>query len=123
MNTALMRRRLEKIEATMIPPQPMAILFEPEGDPVSAPDSWAAHRWGIDEARTRGDRIGVVVFTGPAKTREPVEGVQYFDTGWEAELAALLRDGVLELRDSLLGDVFGAATGGDRAQGEGCNEH
>lgn len=118
MTTALMRRRLDKIEAAVMPKpvKSLRILFQPGTDD---PAAWSAHEADICDAKERGDWFCVVRFVAPDGKREPreVEGVQYFDSDWEAELAALGPDGVRELRDSLLGDVFGVAAGGDRAQG------
>lgn len=120
MTTTLLRRRLEKIESTVMPKptKPLRILFQPSGDD---PAQWAAHEADIAEAKANGDWFCVVRFVTPGMEREPVEGVQYYDSDWEAELAALGPDGVRELRDSLLGDVFGVASDAG-SPGEDCGD-
>ena len=116
MTTTLLRRRLDKIEAAVMPKvmKPLRILFQPGTDD---PAAWAAHEADIADARARDDWFCVVRFVAPGVKREPreIEGVRYYDTDWEAELAALGPDGVQDLLDSLLGNIFGVAS----AQTEG----
>ncbi len=116
MTAATMLRRLAKLEATVMPkPQkPLLILFQPSDDD---PAAWAAHEADMAEAQERDERFCVV--RSPGVNRGPVEGVQYFDSDLEAELAALGPEGVHELRDSVLGDIFGVASGAASAQGDG----
>jgi hypothetical protein len=112
MTTTLLHRRLDKIEAAVMPKvmKPLRILFQPGTDD---PAAWAAHEAVITDARVRDEWFCVVRFVAPGGKRESreIEGVQYFDTDWEAGLAALGPDGVQDLLDSLLGNVFGVASG------------
>lgn len=109
MTSAMMLRRLRKIEGSVMPKlqKPMRILFQPGADDLAA---WAQHEKDIADAKSNGDRFCVVRFVASGVKRETVEGVQYFDSDWEAELAALGPEGVRKLRDSVMGDVFGVAT-------------
>lgn len=111
MTAATMLRRLAKLEVSVMlkPQKPLRILIQPGTDD---PAVWAAHEADIAEAKARDDWFCVIRFVAPGVKREPreTEGVQYFDSDWEAELAALGPEGVQDLLDSLLGDVFGVAT-------------
>jgi hypothetical protein len=109
MTSAMMLRRLRWIEGAVMPKlqKPMRILFQPGAD---EPAAWAAHEREIALAKTNGDWFCVVRFIAPGIMHEPIEGVRYFDSDWEAGLAALGPEGAHKLRDSVLGDVFGVAT-------------
>lgn len=111
MTTAIIRRRLEAVESIVMPkPQkPLRIIFEPGTDD---PTEWAQHAQDIVEAQENGDRLAVVRSITPGVKREQmeVEGVRYYDTDWEAELAALGPEAMRELRDSVMGNIFGVAT-------------
>ncbi|MBL0355279.1 MAG: hypothetical protein WBJ68_12220 [Candidatus Dechloromonas phosphoritropha] len=108
MTTANMRLRLEKNEASVKPRRPVMILFEPSSDAGNNPVAWEAHARDVSEAKALGGQVGVVVFVKPAKAREPIEGVRYFDHYCEVVLADL--DPATFL-DTLTGNAFGVAPG------------
>jgi hypothetical protein len=108
-------RRLDKLEAQMLPPppRPTMIMNEPGAD--ATPDERQAFDDGRREAVAGGAKVWVVVASGNPADRDPVPDVTFVDVEWKAQLGILARtEGGLEmLWKRLSGDVLrpdGAAT-------------
>ena len=74
-----LERRLTRLEEALVPPpfQTFCLLVEPPND--AAPEAWVEHRRQIDEAKTRGDFVGVVSSVRSQDRRRSEKGVEYYD--------------------------------------------
>ena len=106
-----LERRLTKLEEALLPPpvQPFCLLVEPPTD--AAPEAWAEHRRQMDEAKARGDFVGVVSSVRQADRPHYDKGVTYYASEFEARLAEASRLQSERGNDSLLVDVLKDAMG------------
>lgn len=84
--SAMMQKRLAKIEEALkpVPEQRIRILIEPAQD--DSPEAWAAHRQELEEAKAEADRVFLVTCVAPEFMRR-TDGVELFSTELEAQLA------------------------------------
>lgn len=106
-NRASIATRLSKLEAQLAPPQrnPALIVEEPSaGSPEPARAEFEAT---LQKALDAQRRVFVVTQRSLEDLRRsPVQGISYFATEWEAQLALLYEAPSREGRDCLLRDVF-----------------
>lgn len=106
-----LERRLNRLEEALVPPpvQPFCLLVEPPTD--AAPEAWEEHRRQIDEAKARGDFVGVVSSLRPQDRPHSEKGVAYYRSEFEALLAKVARLPSKLGNKSLLDDVMKSLPG------------
>lgn len=110
MNSTL-HRRLSRLEAALkpAPEQGLTVLIEPDFEAPGA--EWQAHRQAIEDARSRGDRVGIVRSPDNVNHDELEAGIQYFDTEFHAWLAVMASQKSQQGRANRLADVVASLKG------------
>lgn len=104
-------RRMARLEAALKPKpeQDFVVLIEPD---VEAPAAeWEAHRQAIEEARLRGDRVGIVRAPGNTDHDQGEAGIEYFETEFHAWLAVMAGQKSQQGRSNRLADVLASLNG------------
>ena len=107
--TSVLHRRLARIEAALkpAPEQGFTVLIEPD---IEAPAAeWQLHHQAIEDARARGDRIGVV--RSPGSSCDEEAGVEYFENEIDAGIAVLASQKSQQGKANRLADVLASLKG------------
>jgi hypothetical protein len=116
---------MARLEAALkpAPEQGFTVLIEPDFEAPAA--EWKLHRQAIEDARARGDRIGIVRSPGSVEQDQPEAGVEYFESEIDAGIAVLASqrsergkaNRLADLLDSLPGNVIGVVADPDESEG------
>lgn len=103
-------QRLRRLEAEILPPPRtiLRILHMPELD--SGPRTWDDYNARLRGALDAGEKVCVVTAQVPHDS-EPLDGVEYVGTEWEAQLKLLANAPSRHGRPSRLHDLFGMLRG------------
>lgn len=112
--SALLHKRLAKIEEALkpVPELRIRILVEPDQD--ASPESQAAHIQELDEAKAEADRVFLVT-SRPPEFKRRTDGVELYATELEAQLALMAaqrsdrgnQDRLADLLEDISGNVMG----------------
>jgi len=109
--TSVLHRRLARIESALkpAPEQGFTVLIEPD---IEAPAAeWQLHHQAIEDARARGDRIGVVRSSGCGDTDQIEPGIEYFENEIDAGIAVLASQKSQQGKANRLADVLASLKG------------